>query len=179
MKQKIDPVIARRELKSRIDEGRVAVVTIGRPRKAKTGEWICPFRIEGLGKPQLAAAHGEDSLQALLMAIEGIRVNLDSSGRGLFWLDADFGPGIPRYVPWHFGPSFEERILAAIQREQARCWEQKLKVGEVNVKASEVALGAAKEAIADWEARLNERKEVVTHGQAILKASKSQQTRRR
>lgn len=44
------------------------VVRVGRPYRAKTGEWVCRAQIAGLGKA--ASARGEDALQALCLALD-------------------------------------------------------------------------------------------------------------
>ncbi len=81
--------------------------------------WECPFLIEGLGKPQIQNIGGADALQALLLAIEGVRVALEKTGDRYIWLDIDpeFGSGIPGYIPTDYGRQFEARINLVIERE--------------------------------------------------------------
>jgi hypothetical protein len=98
--------IARRTLDEHGVTGRKVVVSIGLPRPqrlSKHGDWECPFLIEGIGESKVERAGGVDSLQALLMAIEGVRVRLEQSGRNFFWLDPNIGADIPLYVPTTWG----------------------------------------------------------------------------
>ena len=44
---------------------------------------MCCFLIEGLEKPVLKSAFGVDALQALVIAIQGLRITLDESGHRL------------------------------------------------------------------------------------------------
>jgi hypothetical protein len=91
-------VVARREL--RTASGDPVVVLVGTPVHVGDGwDWVCPFRIEGLGEPADAQAHGIDALQALQLASTAIRGALERSGAPLRWLDSEFWEaGFPRPV---------------------------------------------------------------------------------
>jgi uncharacterized protein DUF6968 len=75
-------------------ERREVVVQIGRPAPfpdTPDRDWYCPWVIQGLNTPVQHEAVGVDALQALLMALSGLRAELQSIGRGgkLTWLDDD------------------------------------------------------------------------------------------
>ena len=53
------------------------VVELGRPYRALEGEWACPVAIHGL-HDRLQDVRGEDSLQALCLAVSLIRSLLSS-----------------------------------------------------------------------------------------------------
>jgi hypothetical protein len=54
------------------------VVRIGRPMPDTLpgGDWYCPRQIVGLGEESVAASFGVDSLQALLLAVYALRLDL-------------------------------------------------------------------------------------------------------
>ena len=69
----------------------------------------------------LISGHGIDSIQALLMALEGIRTKLEQSSTRLAWEGGDPGDtGFARFVPTFFGLSFSGRINRLINREVRR-----------------------------------------------------------
>jgi len=112
MPRKLGTIIATRELRD-AGSDRTLEVQIGSPRRSGR-VWECPFRIKGLGRVQVAC--GVDALQALLMAVEGIRVEIASSGKELSFLEEGDG-GVPRYVPGWYGPTLSQRIGSLIDRE--------------------------------------------------------------
>ena len=69
-------------------------VQFGRPVRAPRPErgdpWWCPVHISGLGRRQLEKVPGEDSLQALVLALEYVSrvlpVEADHGGARLQWL---------------------------------------------------------------------------------------------
>jgi len=69
-------VVAERELKLRRKGHRASLVRVrfGRPIKDPNSDrqepWWCPMLITGLGKPRMTSIAGEDSLQALILALE-------------------------------------------------------------------------------------------------------------
>ena len=89
-------VIAERTLKLEGPRRRSTVVRVkfGRPVRAPRPErgdpWWCPVVIAGLGKPRLEKIPGEDSLQALTLALEfiarGLPVEAHRAGAHLEWL---------------------------------------------------------------------------------------------
>ncbi|MBX2812652.1 MAG: hypothetical protein KTR25_12620 [Myxococcales bacterium] len=50
---------------------------LGRPIQ-HAAEWYCPFEVEGFGETRVEAAHGADSVQALLLALAKLRVVLSA-----------------------------------------------------------------------------------------------------
>lgn len=102
------------------EPGRELIVTIGKPRPDPKpgGDWMCSFLVEGLPRTRRRAAHGVDALQALLMAVEGVRATLDASGLQLAWEGGEPGDtGIPRTVPLFYGLDFAQKIGRHIDRE--------------------------------------------------------------
>ena len=53
-----------------------ARIAVGRPYRATTGEWRCPVAMSGL-EERLPDMAGEDSLQALCMALSTVRALLE------------------------------------------------------------------------------------------------------
>ncbi|MBX9600705.1 MAG: hypothetical protein K2X35_06870 [Bryobacteraceae bacterium] len=80
------------------DETEVEViVSFGKPQLVEEGgPYYCPLRIIGLG-PEKKSAYGEDSLQALMLAIRMAKATLEhraTSHRGVLrWASAD-GTGL-------------------------------------------------------------------------------------
>jgi len=91
---RLGEVIASRRLKfSRRGKSPVTVnVRIGRPRhwSSRSTDFICPFRVTGLGKPISGALYGVDSLQALLLTLQVLPAvigQLTRQHKGVFtWL---------------------------------------------------------------------------------------------
>lgn len=79
------PSIARREY--RFTESGAAsqiIVQLGTPSPltdAPHGDWYCPWTIDGPGRSTLNHAGGVDSLQALLLALSGLRAELEHLAR--------------------------------------------------------------------------------------------------
>lgn len=110
--------VAERRLTVTGAPGATVVVILGKPRRAPGQDYRCSFRIEGLGDNLRQFAYGADSLQALLMAVEGARVTLERSGLQLAWLGGEPGDtGIPRMVPGLYGRAFAQSIEHHIDQE--------------------------------------------------------------
>lgn len=100
---------------------RQLTVRIGAPKRAEDVDWVCPYQIAGLRDSRVDAAYGVDALQALMMALEGIRVRLEKAGGGCTWVGGEEGDaGFPRLVPSYFGAAFATRINQQIDRELER-----------------------------------------------------------
>jgi hypothetical protein len=150
MRQPIEPqppslglLIARRILAEQDVAENKIVVSIGLPmpdRLSKHGGWECPFLIEGVGESRVQRAFGVDAMQALILAIQGIRVGLEQTGRKLFWLDPDIGADIPLYFPPSFGKQYEQRLRLAIERETVRAWRATIKSRRAGIRAQEAKL---------------------------------------
>ena len=78
-------VIAERQLVARVRHGRARplVVKFGRPVRSpvKRDPWWCPVEITGIGRPRLFAAAGEDSVQALVLALRAADLMLSTGFR--------------------------------------------------------------------------------------------------
>jgi len=99
---------------------KVVSIEIGKPEKRKEDEFACPFQVNGLGDSRLQYAYGMDAIQALVMALDGIRVTLEKNGESVTWLGGDEGEhGIPRFVPQFFGAGFSKHIELIIDKEIA------------------------------------------------------------
>jgi hypothetical protein len=97
-----------------------AVVRIGRPRKTK-GDWACPFYISHIGLHEPIFVYGIDSCQAMIIALEGIRVTLEKVGAACSWIFGEKGEtGFPRFVPTGFGIVFSQKIERLIDDEVAK-----------------------------------------------------------
>ena len=122
---------------------RKIVVSIGLPRPdplSKHGDWECAFLIQGVGKSKVQKTFGVDSLQALMMAIEGVRVGLEQTGRRFFWLDPEIGTDIPLSVPTIWGKQLVERVRLAIERETVRAWRTRIMSRRAKISAEEANL---------------------------------------
>ncbi len=103
MTGRIDPtlVVAERVLlAAALDPGRPPVVVsfrLGRPIQG-ADDWYCPFEVLGLGPARVDAAHGADSVQALVLALAKLRILLGAlaqqHGVRLEFRGRD-GPGLP------------------------------------------------------------------------------------
>jgi hypothetical protein len=161
-KTKLGQVVARRVLTEYTgDLIRTIVVSIGAPRPHPKGDWECPFTIEGRGESRVERAIGADALQALLIAVEGIRIALDQTGSRFEWLNAS-GAWIPRQVPTGQGKRFEERVNQFIERETGRHWAARLRARKANLAAFEAELEQRKKTVALWEAVLKKRQALAT-----------------
>ena len=58
-----------------LGEHQQVIVEIGRPYRAPEGEWACPVAMRGFYN-SLPDVHGEDSLQALCLAVSLVRMLL-------------------------------------------------------------------------------------------------------
>jgi hypothetical protein len=115
--------LATRQL-ARTDSGAAVTVQLGRPRRRRTGEFECPYRVRGLGRVKVGRALGEDSVQALQLVFEAVRLELEPHAATLTWYGEPGETGFPQYVPYTFGGRFRKRLEAmvnrAIEREAKR-----------------------------------------------------------
>jgi hypothetical protein len=109
--------IASRTLKD-AETGATLVVSLGVPQQVTPEEWTCAFHIDGIPPDEDQQSHGVDGLQALVMAIEGIRVTLARSGRSLTWEGGEPGDhGIPQIVPHAFGLVVSRHLERLLEEE--------------------------------------------------------------
>jgi hypothetical protein len=59
-------------------DGREVRAVVGRPREVRKGEWLCEFRVLGVGHSKVYALSGTDSLEALQLALGMMVVQLES-----------------------------------------------------------------------------------------------------
>jgi hypothetical protein len=114
--------IAERRLAVVGEPDRVLVIVVGKPRRDPdpSGDWRCPYLVEGLPEARRRYAHGTDSLQALQMAIEAARVEIHATGLLCSYSGGEAGDlGIPRTIPTFGGAArdFAPRIERYLDRE--------------------------------------------------------------
>ena len=101
------------------ETGSVVKVSLSSPQLGADGVWECMYRIEEVGERHDGKGYGEDGCQALSLALEKIRVFLDSRPRSLSWNGME--PGLTGFhrVPTSigFGIGFVRRLEALIDRE--------------------------------------------------------------
>lgn len=113
-------IIAERHLVSRDHEASRVRVSLGKPRWNGT-EWECPFRIRSAGVSEVEFGRGVDSMQALTMALEGIRAVLDRKFGALAWEEVlPDDSGFQRAIPITFGGTFSRRLERLVDREVSR-----------------------------------------------------------
>jgi len=124
-------VVASRELTDEKHPKRRIVVSLGMPRQVSPLGWECDVYIDGLGvKPIVDYGSGVDSMQALLQAVEALRLSLKRSPHRLAWLgNSTFYPngGLPQQVGGDLGEEFDERIEQLIEREEQPFFEALLR----------------------------------------------------
>jgi hypothetical protein len=96
---------------------RTVLVRLGKPRRAGR-DWRVPVQIRGVGSAELLDGFGVDAIQAVINALEGIRVTLAKSGQHLTWVGGRSGDtGFPRVVPNIGSPQLRQRLEQLIDRE--------------------------------------------------------------
>jgi hypothetical protein len=83
------------ELVSKDGAVEVVMVRVGKPQRANDS-WACTYQIMGETIERTKATHGEDSMQALLLALSVIRVEMEAeakaTGRSVAWIgEKDIG----------------------------------------------------------------------------------------
>ena len=123
MKRKValGKVIARRVLVNR-DTRRRVTVSIGSPTHIGDGwDWVCPYKISGLGHPIHDHVHGIDALQALQLVSLGIRKTLENKRCPLAWLgDPFWQSGFPTLLSGLGDPELGRRLETLVQKEITR-----------------------------------------------------------
>jgi hypothetical protein len=103
------------------EPGHEVVLTIGKPRPENRpgGDWYCWVLIEGIPRERRQRVKGLDAIQALQLAMEYARRELDASGRELTWLN-DLEPGdigLPFFAPAGYGFWFQRRCERWLERQ--------------------------------------------------------------
>ena len=111
-------VIARRVLVNCDRRPRVTV-SIGSPTHIGDGwDWVCPYKISGLGHPIHDHVHGIDALQALQLVSLGIRKTLENKRCPLAWLgDPFWQSGFPTLLSGLGDPELVRRLETLVQKE--------------------------------------------------------------
>jgi hypothetical protein len=114
-----DKIVATRSFQTA--SGETVVASLYQPTQEKSGDWACAFEITGLASPIVDRAMGVDSLQALMIGIDGIRARLRETGVSLSWVGGEPDDvGIPRQISIAFGLSFQRRIEQLMDDEVDR-----------------------------------------------------------
>lgn len=98
--------------------GKRTLVTLEAPISDSDGVWQCSYWIaEDGATAEVKRACGSDALQALSLALEGVRIALRDRGGKLSWLGQQ--PGMTGFhrVPALFGFDLVEKIEAMIDAE--------------------------------------------------------------
>jgi hypothetical protein len=130
-KTRVGQIVASRVLTDAKDPKRRIVMSLGLPRRVSSDEWQCPVCIDCLeAKPILKNVSGVDSLQALLLAAEYLRMRLKQSHCDLMRSDGTPCPAgdIPRQVPIYYGEEFVDRVEQCMDREGPRFMERHFKM---------------------------------------------------
>ncbi len=112
-------VIASRQL-SRRGQASPLTVEIGAPRRRRTGEWECPYRIRGLRSGRARRVLGEDAVQALELVFQVIRLELEPYGTDLSWTGEPGDTGFHRFFPDGLSVPMRRRIGRLIDRELSK-----------------------------------------------------------
>ena len=105
-------------------EGRAVLVRIGKPRRQRRS-WICPFHISGIGLDEPALAYGEDAVQALIMALQGIRATLLKTDSQFTWLGGEEGDaGFPMLINGGMDLSFTRQLEALVEAKKENYWKK-------------------------------------------------------
>lgn len=121
MSYELGEVVGERTLHCGRPQRKRITVRVGTPRKAEDVDWVCPYQIKGLDRSRVDLARGLDALQALMMALEAIRLRLEQDGLQCTWQGGEEGDaGFPRVVPAFFGPEFAAKTNRLIDRELER-----------------------------------------------------------
>jgi len=87
------------------------------PRPRRQGQWVCLYRIRGLGRARTSRTVGDDGLHALQLALAAVRRELEPFAGRLTWAGEPGELGLPESVPDYFGGEFRRRIEALVRRE--------------------------------------------------------------
>ncbi len=114
---KLSVIVAERKLKFRGTAGKTKTIKVflGKPVKAPNthGDMCCPLKIVGIGDDSVKGAFGVDAVQALIMALWKIQVDLDGFAKRqkgtIEWVGSS-GHGFPFF-------SLETNVLAKLLTE--------------------------------------------------------------
>jgi len=119
-------VVARRTF--RTTKGERVMAVLYRPVMVHKEEWRCDFRISGLSHQVDDCAYGVDGLQAIIIALQGIRFHLDRAPESMTWCDGPVGElGLPRPIPDSYGLDVEKRLAKVVGEEVSRLVDEKVR----------------------------------------------------
>lgn len=117
---------------------RKLTATLYKPLRLRSApnDWCAEFAISGLRKEIKGRAFGIDSLQALLLAAQALRLRLEGLGVQFSWLGGEAGDsGIPRVIPNSYGLAFSERAEQLVLEEATRFVRAAMKVRRIQRRA--------------------------------------------
>ena len=98
------------------------VLTIGKPRpdpRSEGRDWMCSVLIEGIPKERRRRICGIDAIQALQLALDYARRELDASGLDITWLEphtpGDYG--LPFSADTTYGVFFQHRLEQYMEQQ--------------------------------------------------------------
>jgi hypothetical protein len=141
-------VIASRILTERNARNSKITIMIGAPRRVEADHWLCPYLIKGIVETDIQYGYGVDALQALIVALGGIRADLDRTERRFIWFGDDHG--IPGLIPADYGAEAERRIGIAIQRESKRAMLAQVQARKAEISSAEAEVKALKKGASRW-----------------------------
>jgi hypothetical protein len=133
--RKLADVIVSRRLTLAGRPQRHLTVRFERPRRSGP-DWVCWFELKGFGEQRLHRAFGVDTLQALTLAIEGARVQLEHRKLRLTGTFVDERGGLPRIVLAPFGRQNNDEIHLALDRATARVARRLIREGKQRSKGA-------------------------------------------
>jgi hypothetical protein len=126
-------IVATRVFQART--GGEVIAVIYEPVETPPNEWKCEFKISGLPKEIEEHARGMDSLQALLVAAQGVRAHLEGVGDAFTWSGGETGVlGIPRPIPDAYGLEVEKHLEKIVNDEVMRLAEERRRSRRANQK---------------------------------------------
>ncbi|WP_155798763.1 DUF6968 family protein [Sorangium cellulosum] len=113
---------------------REIVLKIGQPFQVSPPgvDWACPVVLEGLGDGHSKCVYGIDGVQAIQLAIQYARIQLEASGLPLLWMSEEPGDlGLPRAIESTVGLWFQRELEKIVEKEQRRMHEIVIELGKV------------------------------------------------
>lgn len=115
----LGPVVAERELERASGGKRACGFRIGRPRKAREGDYECRYEIFGFGKRRRMRVFGIDEVQALDLTFTALRADLQQLEGEALWLGEPAHHGVPLSVPMYLPRKYARRVEGALERANA------------------------------------------------------------
>jgi hypothetical protein len=114
-------VLGKRRLHVTAKPRQTLTVSLGKPRRTPgTPDWECPFRVKGLGIGRLGYGYGVDAIQALVGALDGIRVAIEETRQSVSWFEMPADLFFPRARPFWGDVAATRRIERLVDREIRR-----------------------------------------------------------